>query len=73
MVRFRPGGKGKVLNLMRTIPWSSGENQMKLDQMIGRISQVWRFGDMSDEILDLANVAIDNRNQTNPGVVGGIR
>ena len=39
-----------MLNLMRTIPWSGGENQMKLDRMIGRISQVWRFGDMSDGI-----------------------
>jgi hypothetical protein len=28
----------------------AGENQMKLDRMIGNISQVCRFGDLSDEI-----------------------
>jgi hypothetical protein len=27
----------------------AGENQMKLDRMIGNISQVCRFGDMSDD------------------------
>jgi len=26
-----------------------GENQMKLDRMIGMISQIWHFGDTSDE------------------------
>ena len=28
----------------------AGENQMKLDRMIGNISQVCRFGDLSDDI-----------------------
>jgi hypothetical protein len=36
------------------------------------ISKIRRFGDMSDEIPALANVAIGKINQTNPGVVRGI-
>jgi len=28
----------------------AGENQMKLDRMIGNISQVCRFGDLSDDL-----------------------
>ena len=47
-----------MLNLMRTIPWSGGENQMKLDRMIGRISQVWRFGDTSDEITSMTVICV---------------
>jgi hypothetical protein len=42
-----------MLILMGTIPWLGGENQLKLDRMIGRISQVWRFGDTSDEITGI--------------------
>jgi hypothetical protein len=37
-----------MLILMRTIPWSGGENQMKMERMVGRILQVWRYGDTSD-------------------------
>jgi hypothetical protein len=43
---------------MRTIPWSGGENQMKLDRMIGRILQVWRFGDMSDDLSAIQQTKI---------------
>jgi hypothetical protein len=37
-----------------------------------KISPIQRFGDMSDDIPDFANVAIDNRNQTNHRVVIGL-
>jgi hypothetical protein len=36
------------------------------------ISQAGPFGDTSDDIPDFANVAIDNRNQTNHRVVIGL-
>ena len=50
----------------------AGENQMKLDRMIGNISQVCRFGDLSDDIPALAIGAIGKINQTNPEMVRGI-
>jgi len=58
---------------LRNIPWSEAKNQIKSDwgwRLYHKLAPTW---DMLDDFPDLANIAIDRRDQINPGVVWGFR
>jgi hypothetical protein len=42
-----------MLMLVGNIPRSRAGNQLKVDQRVGTTLQIWCFGDLSDDLLNI--------------------